>query len=162
MTKKAPPKTPDPFSHPRHHKDAPTPLSEKNRQQSPPAPGLYLVSTPIGNLGDMSGRGWRILKECNHIVCEDTRIAGRLLTSQGIKGRLIPYHDHNARRIRPKILKLLQAGAAIALISDAGTPLISDPGLKLVRACQDNAIGVFPVPGPNAALAALVVSGLPL
>ncbi len=125
------------------------------------SPGLYVVATPIGNLGDLTLRAWHILNACDYIVCEDTRVARRLCAAHGLKGRFIAYHDHNAQRVRPGIVKRLQSGAMVALISDAGTPLVSDPGLKLVQACQAALINVFTVPGPNAALAALVVSGLP-
>ncbi len=142
------------------HREQQSP-NPKNREFITLSPGLYLVATPIGNLGDLTLRAWHILNACDHVICEDTRVARRLFTAHGLKGHFTAYHDHNARRIRPNILKKLSSGASIALISDAGTPLISDPGLKLVQACQDARIDLFTVPGPNAALAALVVSGLP-
>ena len=142
-----------------HHKERdPTASNERLITLSS---GLYVVATPIGNLGDLTLRAWHILNACDYIVCEDTRVARRLFAAHGLKGRFIAYHDHNAQRVRPGIVKQLQSGAAVALISDAGTPLVSDPGLKLVQACHTALIDVFTVPGPNAALAALVVSGLP-
>jgi 16S rRNA (cytidine1402-2'-O)-methyltransferase len=124
-------------------------------------PGLYLVATPIGNLRDITVRALETLAAADGIACEDTRIARRLLDHYGISTPLTPYHEHNAAAARPKLLARLAAGEAIALISDAGTPLVSDPGFKLVRAAQEAGHAVVPVPGPSAALAALTVSGLP-
>jgi 16S rRNA (cytidine1402-2'-O)-methyltransferase len=124
-------------------------------------PGLHLVATPIGNLGDLSPRALATLAAADLIVCEDTRVTGKLLHRQGLERPLLAYHDHNAARVRPQILTRLKAGAAVALASDAGTPLISDPGYKLVRATIEAGIEVFTVPGPSAAIAALTVSGLP-
>jgi 16S rRNA (cytidine1402-2'-O)-methyltransferase len=128
---------------------------------SPLAPGLYIVATPIGNLADISLRALAVLARAGHICCEDTRHSQKLLTAFGIRGRLTAYHEHNAARERPKILGWLADGASVALISDAGTPLIADPGYKLVREAAEAGHHVFPVPGPSAAIAALSASGLP-
>lgn len=126
----------------------------------PAPPGLHIVATPIGNLADISLRALAVLVRADHILCEDTRHSQKLLTAYGIRGRLSPYHDHNAASQRPKILDWLEGGAVVALISDAGTPLIADPGYKLVRAALDAGHEVHAVPGPCAAIAALSVSGL--
>jgi 16S rRNA (cytidine1402-2'-O)-methyltransferase len=125
------------------------------------APGLYVTATPIGNASDLSLRAMRVLKACDAIVVEDTRVTSRLLSIHGISRPLLTYNDHNAPAIRPKLLARLQAGERLALVSDAGTPLISDPGHRLVRAAIEEGIAVFPVPGPSAAVAALSVAGLP-
>jgi 16S rRNA (cytidine1402-2'-O)-methyltransferase len=130
-------------------------------ERSKLAPGLHLVATPIGNLGDLSPRALAVLRAADVVVCEDTRVTGKLLRHLGATRPLLAYHEHNAARVRPQILARLQAGAVVALASDAGTPLISDPGYKLVRAAIAAGIGVFAVPGPSAALAALTISGLP-
>jgi 16S rRNA (cytidine1402-2'-O)-methyltransferase len=124
-------------------------------------PGLYLVATPIGNLGDVTLRALETLAAAGTIACEDSRVTRRLLDRYGITTPLLPYHDHNAEAVRPKILALLDAGAAVALVSDAGTPLISDPGFKLVQAAQAAGHAVTAVPGASALLAALTASGLP-
>jgi len=124
-------------------------------------PGLYLVATPIGNLRDITLRALDILAGVDVILCEDTRIGGKLLAAHGIKGRLERYDEHAAERVRPKALAALAAGGKLALISDAGTPLVSDPGYRLVREAVAQGSPVFPAPGPSAALAALTVSGLP-
>jgi 16S rRNA (cytidine1402-2'-O)-methyltransferase len=126
-----------------------------------PAPGLYLIATPIGNLGDVTLRALETLAGASTIACEDSRVTHRLLDRYGITTPLLPYHDHNAEAVRPKILALLDGGAAVALVSDAGTPLISDPGYKLVQAAQAAGHTVTAVPGPSAVLAALTASGLP-
>lgn len=120
-----------------------------------------MVATPIGNLNDITARALTVLRGANVIACEDTRVTGALLHRFGIATSMIPYHDHNAEQARPKLLAQLQAGEHVALVSDAGTPLISDPGYKLVRACADAGIPVIPIPGPSALLAGLVVAGLP-
>ena len=125
------------------------------------APGLYIVATPIGNLGDMTSRAIETLRQADVIACEDTRVTGTLRTRFGITTPMTPYHDHNADRVRPELVGRLKEGAAVALVSDAGTPLVSDPGYKLVRDCIDSGVAVIPIPGPSALLAALVVSGLP-
>ena len=125
------------------------------------AAGLYLVATPIGNLGDVTLRALATLAGAATIACEDSRVTRRLVDRYGITAPLLPYHDHNAEAMRPRILALLDAGAAVALVSDAGTPLISDPGFKLVEAAQAAGHTVTAVPGPSAVLAALTASGLP-
>ena len=125
------------------------------------APGLYVVSTPIGNLRDITLRALDILGGVEEVLAEDTRVASKLLSAYGVKARLSPYHDHNGAERRPVLLKRLEAGGRIALISDAGTPLVSDPGWKLVHEALEQAIRVYPVPGASALLAGLVASGLP-
>jgi 16S rRNA (cytidine1402-2'-O)-methyltransferase len=127
----------------------------------PLAPGLYLVATPIGNLGDLSLRALSVLARADLIAAEDTRHSKKLLSHFGLRGELTPYHEHNAEKERPRLIARLSAGQSVALISDAGTPLISDPGYKLVRAALDQEIMVTSIPGPSAALAALTSSGLP-
>lgn len=123
--------------------------------------GLVLVSTPIGNLGDLSPRARATLAASDVILCEDTRYTGRLLGALGITVRTEPLHEHNEdARIAP-VLAMLRAGRRVALVSDAGTPLVSDPGFRLVRAAIAEGLPVGAVPGPNAALTALVLSGLP-
>src|SRR5918992_2585482 len=124
-------------------------------------PGLYLVATPIGNLRDVTIRALEVLAAADLIACEDTRVTRKLLDHYGISTPLTPYHDHNAAEARPKLLNRLAAGAAVALVSDAGTPLVSDPGFKLVRAAHDAGHAVVAVPGASATLAALSVAGLP-
>jgi 16S rRNA (cytidine1402-2'-O)-methyltransferase len=125
------------------------------------APGLYIVSTPIGNLRDITLRALDVLGSVEEVLAEDTRVASKLLSAHGLKARLSPYHDHNGAERRPGLLKRLEDGGRIALISDAGTPLISDPGWKLVHEALERGIKVFPVPGASALLAGLVASGLP-
>lgn len=127
----------------------------------PLAPGLYLVATPIGNLGDISLRALAVLFRADLIAAEDTRHSKKLLTHFGIATALTPYHEHNAERERPKLLARLRKGESVALISDAGTPLVSDPGYKLVRAALDAGLAVTSIPGPSATLAALTSAGLP-
>ncbi|UFZ02167.1 16S rRNA (cytidine(1402)-2'-O)-methyltransferase [Bradyrhizobium ontarionense] len=124
-------------------------------------PGLHLVATPIGNLGDITLRALETLAGVDLIFCEDTRITRRLTERYGLTAELAAYHEHNAEAIRPKILRRLAEGAAIALVSDAGTPLISDPGYKLVREACDAGHPVTALPGPSAVLAALSVAALP-
>ncbi len=125
------------------------------------APGLYLVATPIGNLGDVTLRALSVLARADVVLCEDTRHSRTLLSHFGISTQTRPYHEHNAARERPRVLRDLEAGRRIALISDAGTPLVSDPGWKLVRAALDAGHRVEALPGASAALAALSVAGLP-
>jgi 16S rRNA (cytidine1402-2'-O)-methyltransferase len=128
---------------------------------TPLAGGLHIVATPIGNLGDITLRALSVLARADVVYCEDTRHSLHLLRHYGISKPLVPYHEHNAERERPRILARLAAGAAVALISDAGTPLISDPGYKLVRAAREDGHGVWSLPGPSAPIAALAVAGLP-
>lgn len=125
--------------------------------------GLYLVSTPIGNLNDMTDRARQTLEQATVIACEDTRTTNKLLMLLGISttAKMLAYHEYNADKMRPTLISLLEKGETIALVSDAGTPLVSDPGYRLVRDCLDQGIAVFPVPGANALLPALQLSGLP-
>jgi 16S rRNA (cytidine1402-2'-O)-methyltransferase len=125
------------------------------------APGLYIVSTPIGNLRDMTLRALDVLASADSVYAEDTRRASILFSAYGLGVRARPYHEHNAARVRPEMIEALRSGARIALVSDAGTPLVSDPGFKLVREASLAGIDVFPVPGASAALAALAKAGLP-
>jgi 16S rRNA (cytidine1402-2'-O)-methyltransferase len=127
----------------------------------PLSPGLYVVATPIGHLGDISLRALETLAAADLIACEDTRVTRILLDRYGISTRLVAYHDHNAERQRPMILAALAAGKTVALVSDAGTPLVSDPGYRLVNAVLAAGHAVVPVPGASAVLAALVAAGLP-
>src|SRR4249919_523593 len=124
-------------------------------------PGLYLVATPIGNLGDITLRALETLAGVDIIACEDTRITRRLTERYAISAELKPYHEHNAVMARPKILQKLAQGASIALVSDAGTPLISDPGFKLVREVCAAGHAVIAVPGASSVLTALSVAALP-
>lgn len=128
---------------------------------APTPRGLVLVSTPIGNLGDVSVRARQILAAASQILCEDTRRTARLLSSLGIRARTAPLHEHNEDAQIGPTLAALRAGRLVALVSDAGTPLLSDPGFRLVRAAIAEGLPVSAVPGPNAALTALVLSGLP-
>jgi 16S rRNA (cytidine1402-2'-O)-methyltransferase len=125
------------------------------------ASGLYVVATPIGNLGDVTLRALQALAGADLIACEDTRVTRKLLDRYVITTPLTPYHEHNAAKARPGLLRRLAEGAAMALVSDAGTPLISDPGFKLVRAAQDAGHPVTALPGASAVLTALTVAGLP-
>lgn len=123
--------------------------------------GLYLVATPIGNLEDITLRALRVLKECDTIICEDSRVSRKLLSAYSIEKPLMVYHDHNAETVRPKVLEKLQAGEKMAFITDAGMPLISDPGYKLVKLCRENGVYVTVIPGASSVLAGLVLSGMP-
>jgi 16S rRNA (cytidine1402-2'-O)-methyltransferase len=125
------------------------------------APGLTLVATPIGNLGDLSPRALATLRGAAVVLCEDTRVTGAMLARHGISVTLLPLHEHNEDDQTPRILDRLRAGERIALVSDAGTPLVSDPGYRLVRATIAAGLPVGAVPGPNAAVMALTLSGLP-
>ncbi|SPP91346.1 putative methyltransferase [Bradyrhizobium vignae] len=125
------------------------------------APGLHLVATPIGNLGDITLRALQTLAGVDVIACEDTRITRRLTERYAIAAQLKPYHEHNAEAARPKILEVLAQGGSVALVSDAGTPLISDPGFKLVREVCAAGHPVYALPGPSSVLAALSVAALP-
>jgi 16S rRNA (cytidine1402-2'-O)-methyltransferase len=122
---------------------------------------LSIVSTPIGNLEDLSPRARRVLEEADRVACEDTRTSGLLLHRMGIKKRLVSLHEHNERQRLPQVLEWLEAGESVAVVSDAGTPLLSDPGFLLVRAAAEAGVKIEAIPGPSAILAALVVSGLP-
>ena len=131
--------------------DAPPPL----------APGLYVVATPIGNLRDVTLRALDTLRGADLVLAEDTRVTAKLLNAHGIRARLQAYHEHNAAEARPRVLAALEEGRAVALVSDAGTPLVSDPGYRLVREVIDAGHPVFPIPGASALLSALVTAGLP-
>lgn len=135
---------------------APDPLAP-----GPLAPGLYVAATPIGNLGDASRRLLDVLARTDGVLCEDSRVTSKLLSAFGIRARMTAYHDHNEDTLRPQVLARLAAGEALALVSDAGTPLVSDPGFKLVRDARAAGHAVHAVPGPSAPIAALMVSGAP-
>lgn len=124
-------------------------------------PGLYIVSTPIGNLGDITHRAQAVLEQADIIACEDTRVTGKLLGFFDIGTPTVPYHDHNEQRILPQLMERLGSGQIVALVSDAGTPLISDPGYRLVRQARDEGYLVSSIPGASAILAALASAGLP-
>jgi len=125
------------------------------------APGLYLIATPIGNLADITLRALAVLRGADRIFCEDTRVTRKLLARYRIATRLEAYHDHNAEEMRPAVLAALRRGERVALVTDAGTPLVSDPGYKLVGAALAADLPVTAIPGPTAAVTALVLSGLP-
>lgn len=141
--------------------EANAPAAARQPDAAALAPGLYLVATPIGNLRDITLRALDVLASADRLYAEDTRRARTLLDAHGIKRKAEPYHEHNAAAARPKILAQLASGRSVALISDAGTPLVSDPGYKLVRETAASGASVIPVPGPSAVLAGLNVSGLP-
>jgi 16S rRNA (cytidine1402-2'-O)-methyltransferase len=125
------------------------------------APGLYIVATPIGNLRDITLRALDVLAQADLVLAEDTRITGKLLSAYGLKKPLERYDEHAAERARPKILAVLAQGGRVALVSDAGTPLVSDPGYRLVNEVLEAGANVWPIPGASALLAALTISGLP-
>ena len=136
-------------------------LGKEPVEVAPLAAGLHVVATPIGNLGDITLRGLAALAGADLIACEDTRVTRKLLDRYAISTPLTPYHDHNAAKARPALMKRLAEGSAIALVSDAGTPLVSDPGLKLVQAAQQAGHAVTALPGASALLAAVTTAGLP-
>ncbi|WP_048645458.1 16S rRNA (cytidine(1402)-2'-O)-methyltransferase [Nitratireductor soli] len=127
----------------------------------PIEPALYLVATPIGNLSDITLRALEVLAASDILACEDTRTSRVLIARYGIKRSMTAYHEHNAREAGPRLIAAMEAGQSVALISDAGTPLVSDPGYRLVEQAVEKGIRVIPVPGPSAVLAALSASGLP-
>jgi 16S rRNA (cytidine1402-2'-O)-methyltransferase len=133
--------------------------SRPSRQQ--PFDGLAIVATPIGHSRDITLRALDILEQADTIACEDTRVTAKLLSIYGISRPLMAYHEHNAEKVRPKLIKRLKQGETVALVSDAGTPMVSDPGYKLVRDCTEEGIPVIPIPGASSVLAALTASGLP-
>lgn len=133
----------------------------KRQAARPLAPGLYLVATPIGNLADITLRALHVLAHSDVIYCEDTRVSARLMQHYGISAPLKAFHDHNEESEVPRIIGRIEDGARVAIVSDAGTPLVSDPGFKLVRACAAEGVPVTSLPGPSALLAGLAVSGLP-
>jgi 16S rRNA (cytidine1402-2'-O)-methyltransferase len=151
----------------RGERDAAEPIEAPRRSKPPQesarpfAPGLYLAATPIGNLRDITLRALDLLQAADLVACEDTRVTMKLLAHYGLAPSCLSYHEHNAERVRPQLIERLKAGAVVALVSDAGTPLISDPGYKLVRAALAEAIPVTALPGPSAVLTGLVLSGLP-
>jgi len=128
---------------------------------APLAPGLYVVATPIGNLRDITLRALDVLAAADLVLAEDTRVAGKLLQAYGLSAKLERYDEHGAERTRPRAMAALAAGQRVALVSDAGTPLVSDPGYKLVREAAAEGVAVFPIPGPSALLAGLSAAGLP-
>ena len=130
-------------------------------EAEPLAPGLYVVATPIGNLKDVSFRALNVLAAADAVLAEDTRVTKTLLAHYGITTPLLAYHEHSNAAVRERMIHRLKEGQALALVSDAGTPLVSDPGYKLVQAAIAEGIPVTPIPGPSAILTALVVSGLP-
>lgn len=136
------------------------------RCEDPPAdpagrPGLVLVATPIGNLGDLSPRALAAIRDADAVLCEDSRVTGGLLARQSVAATMIPLHDHNEAAQAPRLVDRMKAGERFVLVSDAGTPLVSDPGYRLVRAAIDAGVAISAVPGPNAAVMALSLSGLP-
>ena len=138
-------------------------MPERNHIFMTRAGTLSIVATPIGNLGDFSPRAAKVLTAADIIACEDTRVTKKLLrlTGTSISGKIVAYHDHNGEKMRPYLIERISQGDHVALVSDAGTPLISDPGYKLVAACRDHGLCVTTTPGPSAAIAALTISGLP-
>ena len=144
------------------HGPQPSALAEKSKpSEAEIERGLVIVATPIGNAGDLGFRGKSILSGVDVIACEDTRVTAKLLAIYGIQTPTLSYHEHNAREHLPILMKRLQNGQTVALVSDAGTPLVSDPGYRLVEAALASNIPVTAVPGPSAVMAALVLSGLP-
>ncbi|WP_135081205.1 16S rRNA (cytidine(1402)-2'-O)-methyltransferase [Terasakiella sp. SH-1] len=136
--------------------------STLSTQQSKGTAGLYIVATPIGNAQDITLRALELLKTADTILCEDTRVTGKLLMIHGIsKKKCIAYHEHNAEKMRPKVLEKLQGGETVVLVSDAGTPLINDPGYKLVRDCAELGLPYTSAPGASSVITAMVLSGLP-
>lgn len=128
---------------------------------APLAPGLYLVATPIGNLRDITLRALDVLSAADLVLAEDTRVSGKLLSAYGLSAKLERYDEHAAERMRPRVLQALAEGQRVALVSDAGTPLVSDPGYRLVRDAVAQGAAVYPIPGASALLAGLTVAGLP-
>jgi len=138
------------------HHPPPPPLSE-----APLAPGLYIVATPIGNLRDITLRALDVLSQADIVLAEDTRVTGKLLNAYRLKKQMVRYDEHAAASARPRVLEALAGGQRVALVSDAGTPLVSDPGYRLVREAVAQGADVFPIPGASAPLAALTLAGLP-
>jgi 16S rRNA (cytidine1402-2'-O)-methyltransferase len=137
------------------------PQDQKAGQKGDLAAGLYIVATPIGNARDVTLRALDVLKGCNVIAAEDTRVTSRLLAIHGIAKPMVPYNDHNGHQMRPKLLARIERGEAVALVSDAGTPLVSDPGYKLAREAIAAGLSVVALPGASAVLTGLALSGLP-
>ncbi|HEY7978263.1 MAG TPA: 16S rRNA (cytidine(1402)-2'-O)-methyltransferase [Rhizomicrobium sp.] len=141
--------------------EQPIPDAQKSQKEDGLAPGLYVTATPIGHARDITLRALDAMKGCDLIVAEDTRVTSRLLSIHGISKPLSAYNDHNAARERPKLLAKLKNGARIVLVSDAGTPLVSDPGYKLVREALAEGLAVHALPGASAPLVGLALAGLP-
>jgi len=141
--------------------EQPIPDAQKSQKEDGLAPGLYVTATPIGNARDITLRALDAMKGCDIIVAEDTRVTSRLLSIHGISKPLSAYNDHNAARERPRLIAKLQNGARIVLVSDAGTPLVSDPGYKLVREALAEGLPVHALPGASAPLVGLALAGLP-
>ena len=141
--------------------EAAQPSDRADASKRAAAPGLHLVATPIGHAADITLRALDVLRDADLVACEDTRVSAKLFALHGITTARVAYHEHNGERMRPRLLALLQAGRAIALVSDAGTPLVSDPGYKLVQAVLEAGLPVHVEPGASAPLAALLLSGLP-
>ena len=131
---------------------------DKNKQQTVSS-GLYLVSTPIGNMEDITFRALNILRKSNVILCEDTRRSGKLLSYYKIKNKLVPYHKFNEQKIGSKIIDYIKSNKIVSLISDSGTPTISDPGLILINKCINEKLNIYPIPGPSSVISAMSVSG---
>ena len=131
---------------------------DKNKQQTV-NPGLYLVSTPIGNMEDITLRALNVLKKSDIILCEDTRRSGKLLSYFQIKNKLLSYHKFNEKKVSSNIINFIKKNKIVSLISDAGTPAISDPGMILVNKCIDENLNIHPIPGPSAVTSAFSVSG---
>ena len=131
---------------------------DKNKQQTLNK-GLYLVSTPIGNMEDITLRALNVLKKSDIILCEDTRRSSKLLNHYNIKNKLLPYHKFNEKKVSDKVIGFLKDNKIISLISDAGTPTISDPGMILVNRCVSENLNIYPIPGPSAATSAISISG---
>ncbi|MCE7026480.1 16S rRNA (cytidine(1402)-2'-O)-methyltransferase [Jiella avicenniae] len=136
-------------------------LLGQTRTASRPEPALYLVATPIGNLSDITLRALEIIAGADRLACEDTRVTGKLLQRFAIERRMTPYHEHNAQDAGPALIETVLSGGSVALCSDAGTPLVSDPGYRLVRSAHEAGVKVVPIPGASAVTTALVASGLP-
>lgn len=136
-------------------------LHGQTRAASRPEPALYLVATPIGNLSDITLRALEIIAAADRLACEDTRVTGKLLQRFAIERRMTPYHEHNAEEAGPALIETVLSGGSVALCSDAGTPLVSDPGYRLVRQAHEAGVKVVPIPGASAVTTALVASGLP-
>jgi 16S rRNA (cytidine1402-2'-O)-methyltransferase len=149
------------MKHPRQELESPSGESKVTQATLAPRPALYLVATPIGNLEDITLRALRVLKEVDVIACEDTRQTQKLLNHYGITTRTVSYHEHNEMTRAAELVKDLQEGTSVALVTDAGMPGISDPGFRLISLAIRHHVAVVPIPGVSAFLAALVASGLP-
>ena len=148
-------RSPDTQASTKTHKDTPD-------DETPSlSAGLYIVATPIGNLGDISARALKTLRSVDIVACEDTRVTAKLMNAYLIKKPLIPYHEHNGQTQRPKLIGKIEGGQSVALVSDAGTPLISDPGYKLVAEVAAAGLRVTTLPGPSAVISAITLTGLP-